>query len=192
MRQFAREFNELLRTEKFHGGVVGHSTGGLIAGLMLSYAPELFKGGFLLDPVGANGVSFDDAMTQIFEVMKTDKALTARVIGSTIKNVDPNHPYFTDIIVEDAYLAVKQVGVMVLRALSGFNAEAELAKIEKPFWVIHGQDDMLLPLEDSKKMSQLTKHGHFIVVPDAGHCLNYENPKKLSELLLDWQNHILH
>jgi len=190
MRQFAREFNEILKTEKFYGGVVGHSTGGLIAGLMISYAPEIFKGGFALDPVGVNGVTFDESMTKAFEAMKTDKALTATVIGSTIKDVDVNHPFFTDVIVEDAYLAVQQVGDLVLRALAGFNAEAEFSKIEKPYWVVHGQEDTLLPIEDSKKMAQLTKKGHFLEVPGAGHCLNYENPKKLAELLLEWQNFI--
>jgi pimeloyl-ACP methyl ester carboxylesterase len=101
------------------------------------------------------------------------------------------HPFFKDVIVEDAFLAVKQVGDKVLRALSGFNAESELAAIEKPFWVLHGEDDKLLPVADSKRMSELVKRGRFIEVPNAGHCLNYENPQKLSELLLEWQNHLL-
>jgi len=190
MRQFAREFNEILKLENFNGGVVGHSTGGLIAGLMMAYSPELFKGGFALSPVGAKGVTFDEAMTQAFEAMKTDKALTAAVIGSTIKDVDTQNPFFSDVIVEDAFLGVKQVGDMVLRALSGFNAEAELSKIDKPFWVLHGQADTLLPMADSKKMAELMKKGKFMEVPEAGHCLNYENPQKLSELLLEWQGSI--
>jgi pimeloyl-ACP methyl ester carboxylesterase len=191
IRQFAKEFNEILKSEGFHGGVIGHSTGGLIAALMMSYSPQIFKGGFLLDPVGAKGVTFDESMTQAFEAMKSDKALTAKVIGSTIKDVDMTHPFFIDVIVEDAFLAVKQVGDKVLRALSGFNAEAELALIEKPVWVLHGEEDKLLPIEDSKRLSQLVKKGRFIEVPNAGHCLNYENPQKLSELLLELQNHIL-
>lgn len=187
MRQFAREFNEILKLEGFSGGVVGHSTGGLIAGLMMSYSPELFKGGLALDPVGPYGVTFDEAMTQAFEAMKADKSLTATVIGSTIKGVDMTHPFFVDVILEDAFLGVKQVGDRVLRALSGLNIEEELKQVEKPFWVLHGQDDVLLPIGDSKKMAELVKNGTFIEVPGAGHCLNYENPQKLAELLLDWQ-----
>jgi 3-oxoadipate enol-lactonase len=189
--QFAQDFNGLLKAEKFSGGVVGHSTGGLIAALMMAESPQLFKAGFALDPVGAKGVTFDESMTQAFEAMKADKALTAAVIGSTIKDVDTTKPFFTDVVVEDAFLGVKQVGDMVLRALSGLNVESQVSQVTQPLWVLHGQDDLLLPKADSERLAQLVPQGVFKEIPGAGHCLNYENPKKLAELLQEWQKAVL-
>ena len=186
MHLFARDFDALLRSLDFQGGVVGHSTGGLIAALMLSLCNKIYKGGFLLDPVGAKGVSFDEAMTAAFEAMKQDKNLTATVIGSTIRNVDPQHPFFQEVIVEDAFLAVKQVGAWVLQALSGLDVSKELSKVNVPVWVTHGEWDQLLPKADSQEMARLMPKGEFFVIPQAGHCFNYENPKELALWILRW------
>lgn len=183
---FAKDFNALLKAEHFNGGVVGHSTGGLIAALMLAESPELFKGGFALDPVGAKGVTFDPAMTQAFEAMKADQGLTAAVIGSTIKGLNPEDEFFKNTIVPDAYLAVKQVGDLVLRAISGLNVEAQIKSVSQPLWVTHGQEDVLLPKADSVAMAALCAQGSFFEIPGAGHCLNYENPELLAEWLDKW------
>lgn len=188
MLAFAKDFNALLKAEQFHGGVVGHSTGGLIAALMLAESPEQFKGGFALDPVGAKGVTFDPTMTQAFEAMKADQGLTAAVIGSTIKGLNPEDEFFKNTIVPDAYLAVKQVGDLVLRSISGLDVEAQIRSIRLPLWVTHGQEDVLLPKADSAAMANLCAQGVFFEIPGAGHCLNYENPKLLAEWLDKWLN----
>ncbi|MCX7675149.1 MAG: alpha/beta hydrolase [Bdellovibrionaceae bacterium] len=186
MPLFARDFDALLRSIDFHGGVVGHSTGGLIAALMLSLGSKIYKGGFLLDPVGAKGVTFDDSMTAAFEAMKQDKNLTATVIGSTIHGLDPKHPFFQEVIVEDAFLAVKQVGAWVLQALAGLDIQEDLKKVDVPVWVTHGEFDQLLPKSDSQAMAALMARARFFEIPGAGHCLNYENPKEMAEWVLRW------
>lgn len=191
MVSFAQEFNEILKENQFtQGGVVGHSTGGLIAALMMSEAPDLFRGGFALDPVGARGVQFDESMTHAFEAMKMDEKLTATVIASTIKDIDLTESFFKDTIVPDAYLGVKQVGDKVLRALSRLNVEEQIKKIRSPLWVIHGEKDFLLPQKDSEQLAALAPQGVFFQEPNAGHCLNYENPSRLADLLIEWSQKI--
>lgn len=186
MHQFAEDFNELLKSENFRGALVGHSTGGLIAALMMGQMPTLYQGGFALDPVGVRGVTFDEAMIQAFEAMKADPALTSAVIGSTILGLDPKNAFFQEVIAPDAYLSVRQVGAWVLQALAGFNAQKEVEQIQSPFWVVHGSEDKLLPIEDSRHMAKAAPRGQFFEEPGAGHCLNYENPQRLADLLLSW------
>lgn len=184
MHLFATQFCDLIASlnlkEKIN--LVGHSTGGLIAALMLSKRPELFDKAVLLDPVGANGVTFNSAMIEAFEAMKVDKALTATVIGSTIHN-NSNDEFFKTTLVEDAFHSVKTVGHWVLKALDQLNIVEEVKLIQHPVLVLHGEHDQLLPMSDSKNLATLMKNGHFQIISGQGHCSNIENPKKLADVL---------
>lgn len=178
MHVFAQDFINLVR-ELNRGpfSVVGHSTGGLIAALMLAKAPELFERAVLLDPVGAQGVRFEPSIIEAFEQMKKDKALTAKVIGGTIHQNDPESSFFREIIVEDAQKAVQAVGHLVLKALDGLDVRKEVAKIPHPVLVLHGEHDSLLPMKDSEALARLMTKGQFEVFQGQGHCANVENPK---------------
>ncbi len=188
MKNFANDFVQMVRSMNLGPiDLVGHSTGGLIAAMMLAEAPELFNKAFLLDPVGAEGVKFDSAMIQAFEAMKLDKNLTSVVIGSTILNNNPDSPFFKEIIVEDAFKSVKAVGHLVLKALDGLDIRDSLKKVKTPVMVVHGEQDVLLPKEASEKLAALFTNGHFETLPGCGHCGNIEKPDlfitKMSQFL---------
>lgn len=184
MHLFAKDFIGLV--EKLNIGpvnVVGHSTGGLIAALMLAKAPTLFKKAIFLDPVGATGVKFDDAMTGAFEQMKANKEIVSAVMASTIHNNQPDTDFFRQVVVEDAFHAVKTVGVGVLKALDGLDVRQECSKIKHPVLVLHGEHDQLLPVADSKALAALMTNGRFETVLGQGHCTNAENPELFVQLV---------
>lgn len=179
MRAFARDFAALARSlNRGPLNLVGHSTGGLIAALMLAEDPTLFKKAVLLDPVGARGVTFDESITGAFEKMKTDRALVAFVIGSTIKDNNPEADFFRQVIVDDAFHSIQSVGDKVLRALDGLDVRSTVAEIKHPVLVLHGEHDALLPVQDSRELASLMKHAQFSIIPGQGHCTNVENPEK--------------
>lgn len=191
MRAFAEEFLNLVKTNNFGPvNVVGHSTGGLIAALMMAQAPETVKSGLLLDPVGAQGVKFDNSMLDAFAQMKVNKELVAMVMGSTIYQNKPESDFFKQVVVEDAFHAVQTVGPWVLQALDGFDCRQELARAQQPCLVLHGEHDLLLPIEDSRNLAALMKNAKFEVVKDQGHCTNAENPAKFVEIMLKFMARI--
>lgn len=184
MRVFARDFLALVR--KLDVGpvnLVGHSTGGLIATLMLSMAPELFKKAVLLDPVGARGVTFDHSMIAAFEQMKIDRGLVSVVMNGTIHGNDATSDFFNQVVVEDAFSSVKTVGHLVLKALDGLDIRRDVAAVQHPVLVLHGEVDGILPIADSRELASLLSHGRFEELKGCGHCANVENPMLFVERL---------
>lgn len=163
--------------------LVGHSTGGLIAALMLAKAPHLFKKAVLLDPVGATGVTFQETMTAAFEQMKMNKELVATVMAATIHNNDATSDFFRQIVVEDAFHAVQTVGVGVLKALDGLDVREECSKIAHPVLVLHGEHDQLLSRTESRALASLMSNGKFQVIEGHGHCANAESPERFTDLV---------
>lgn len=173
-----------LNLQKFD--LVGHSTGGFIIAMVAAALPEKVCRLVALDPVGAKGIKFDPSLETAFEAMKNDRELTATVIGSTIYNNDPNSRYFQQVIVEDAFHAAKTVGLYVLKNLDPIDISEDLKKIDCQALFLHGEHDVLLPIEDTKKMAELCKHGQFAKIMGHGHCANIENPQRFAEILTDF------
>lgn len=184
MMTFANDFLKLLQHLKLKNKVhlMGHSTGGNIAAIMLALAPNFFEKAILLDPVGPRGVVFEERMIETFERMKKNKALVGTILGMTIyQNQETN--FFKDIIVQDGFQAVQAVGHLILKAFNGFNIEDLVRTIAVPTQVLHGEFDQILSIEESKHMAALIPGGQFLKIPKQGHCLNLENPKLLKDYI---------
>ena len=181
---WADDLNQIVQTlgvPKAH--LIGHSAGGFMAALMLARAPELFRKAILLDPVGALGVRISATLTETYEQMRWSKDLVAAVIGSTIYNNDATSEFFRQIVVEDAFRAVQNIGMGIVHALNGLDIREECSKIEHSVMILHGEHDLLLPISESQAMSALMKNAKFEMIPGQGHCTNAENPELFVELV---------
>ncbi len=182
MHTFANDYIKLieeLNLKKIN--VVGHSTGGLIAALAMAQRPDLFSKAVLLDPVGLKGIHFEPSMSSTFEAMKTDRNLVAQVLHATIYQNDINNLFFQSVLVEDAQKAVNHLSTWVLEALTGIDVRGEIAQINLPTLVLHGEFDQLLPVEDSNVLAKTLRNGQFHILKDCGHCANIENVERFCQ-----------
>lgn len=52
-----------------------------------------------------------------------------------------------------------------------------LEEIQPPALIIHGRDDQIVPLEEAEAMQSTMRDAKLVVVPDAGHLVNMEQPE---------------
>ncbi len=188
IQDLAQDFFELLDRERLDKvQIVGHSLGGLIALQMMILQPERFTKSVLLDPVGAEGVVFDDSMYEAFRQMALNRDLTRTVILSTILNADEAlSQQMAEEFADDAFKAVKGIGSSVLEILKSINLSDDARSVQTPTLILHGQQDMIIPLKDSEKLASLMPSAKLEILNGVGHCWNVENPARFTERIHAW------
>lgn len=166
--------------------LVGHSLGGLIALQMMILEPKRFKKAVLLDPVGADGVIFDDSMYEAFRQMAASPELTRTVILSTIENGDKLEDEFKTEIGRDAYKAVRGIGTSVLEILKSVDLGEAARRVNVPTLILHGAKDQVIPQADSEKLASLIPQAKLEILPNQGHCWNVEDPTAFTRRVRDW------
>lgn len=178
MELLARDYVELLRHLGVpRVGVIGHSTGGLIALLAMAQAPELFRAAVLLDPVSPTGARLSPELLAAMARMSRDRGLCAAIMGATIHGNDPASPLFQR-IVDGAFGVHPLIWQGVPRALDGIDYRPLTSAIRRPVLVLHGEHDQILPITDSEALAKLLPAGRFERLDGQGHSCNVENPAR--------------
>jgi pimeloyl-ACP methyl ester carboxylesterase len=71
-----------------------------------------------------------------------------------------------------------------LDAMIGHDFRGRLPEIAQPALLIHGRDDMLVPLADSVSLSEQLSNAQLEVFADTGHLSMLERPVRFNDLLL--------
>jgi 3-oxoadipate enol-lactonase len=56
------------------------------------------------------------------------------------------------------------------------DSSSTLLQITQPALVIHGEDDQIVPLEEARAMQKIIPNSRFVIIPQAGHLVNLEQP----------------
>ena len=185
IEQFAEDvdaFADALNLEEFT--LVGHSLGG---GTALRYAiryPRRLKRLVLLNPPPAEGVKTARYGYPLVKYWQKDKWALKRAL----KRTAPTHAYdrFFEKIVEEAFMASEQVFEGNTRALAEMDVSRKLGRIEAPTLLIAGGLSGWSSLRGIRKIHRAIPKSRLKIVPDAGHSLNIENPRKFVDLLMEF------
>lgn len=162
--------------------IVAHSTGGPIAIQALWQAPELFRRAALLDPVAATGIQFPPETYSVFTQMSQNKSLCEAVILSTIYEGVCSQAV-KEKIVSDAFGVHPLIWHGVPKMLHQLDLRPILDKIKQPVFVLHGENDNVLPLEDSVELAKGIKNARFYKIPARGHSANVEDAQLFTMLI---------
>ncbi|MFZ3228625.1 MAG: alpha/beta hydrolase [Pseudobdellovibrio sp.] len=162
--------------------LVGHSAGGLVSAILLARRPDLFVGALLIDPVGPLGLKNVPAdIEDKYKMMSESRDVASYVLGLTIHGNDPEKEFFKTTIMNDGMTALNNLGVTLVNALTNIDYSNEISKAKQPVTIFHGTHDWVLDQASATDLQKLMVNSTFVILPDNGHCMNYENPERLLE-----------
>ncbi len=166
--------------------VVGHSTGGLIAMLAILKQPHKFKNLVLLDSIGPLGIETPiplDILLGHFEAVSKNEEICNMTIAATIQGVDVTTDYFKSLA-----KASFEVDTAVWRGVpetlcTKINITDKMKDLKLPVLILHGENDMVLPVDGSEKMHKMIKNSELKILKNQGHSFNVEDPKGFTKEL---------
>jgi pimeloyl-ACP methyl ester carboxylesterase len=66
-----------------------------------------------------------------------------------------------------------------------------LGDIDVPVLIIHGADDQLIPVSEAEAMHKAIPNSELVVIPDAGHLPNLEQPDLFNDAVIDFLEELL-
>jgi pimeloyl-ACP methyl ester carboxylesterase len=61
-----------------------------------------------------------------------------------------------------------------------------LSEIDVPVLIIHGKDDQIIPLAEAEAMAEAIPHAELVVIENAGHLPNLEQPEAYNDAIIDF------
>jgi len=159
--------------------LVGHSSGGLIALIMMLLEPDLFSRAVLLDPVPATGMKFSEDMIEGFKQMSQDRRFCEVMIGGSIFGRETSDS-FVQKLIDDAFGVDAMVWAEFPRQLGAVDVRKDLPKIEQPIFVLHGEHDRIVPVQGAREIADSVVNGEFELLKGRGHSANVEDPAMLA------------
>ncbi|MCP4421899.1 MAG: alpha/beta fold hydrolase, partial [Chloroflexi bacterium] len=68
---------------------------------------------------------------------------------------------------------------------------AMLDDIDVPVLIIHGAEDQRIPVSEAKMMHEAIPNAELVIVPDAGHLPNLEQPDTFNDAVIDFLEAVL-
>jgi pimeloyl-ACP methyl ester carboxylesterase len=151
---------------------VGLSMGGYVALALARLAPERVSGLFLAGArAGADDAQRRAARDKGIETLRTDG------IEAWASSAPASPP--PELTVEELVRATE--------ALRDREDSTEVvARFERPLWLVVGENDPFLPVEEAREIVDTAPNGRLEVFEGVGHFTNAERPDRFNELLRDF------
>ena len=182
----------ILRGREAH--VVGFSMGGYVALTLALARPELVRS-LVLAGTGAGGrerVPRPEHVRRVFAEawgLPTDE-FARRTLPYTFASgwAERNPERFEAILAARAELPTSYETIEAhAEACYGFYAaEIEVERIEAPALVVHGDADLIVPVENGRRLADRLPHAELSELPGRGHNLMLEEPDEFTHLVVDF------
>jgi len=144
---------------------------------------------------GADSVEGKEGRDKAAELAKTEGA-TAVSAGMLPKMLSPKNYESDKELVEYVKEIMGSVSLNgVVGALAAMRDRVDstpmLGDIDVPVLIIHGADDQLIPVSEADAMYKAIPNAELVVIPDAGHLPNLEQPDIFNDAVIDFLDELL-
>jgi pimeloyl-ACP methyl ester carboxylesterase len=171
--------------------VCGLSMGGYVTLALYRIYPELFNG-MILTSTRSGSDSPEGKANRDAGVKNVQVHGVAYIVDNMLpKLVSPvtfasNKPLVNTI--DDIMLETSVNGVV--GALQGMRDRPDstplLSQLQCPVLIVHGADDQLIPVSEAKLMHQQLPGSRLVVIPEAGHLPNLEQPELFNQAVREF------
>jgi proline-specific peptidase len=187
---FADDLNALLTSLNLSQPVVcGLSLGGMIAQEYAVKYPENLHGLVLCDTAVASALTLSDKMLKAVYPKSMVKWTIRRM--SDERYAEWSFKYFDladdvrEYLINEQLKMSKDELVKVMDAVYSFKL-LPLERITVPTLVVLGENERKAVFPHAEKMIELIPNSRKVIIPEAGHVSNLENPKFFNEMLDDF------
>src|SRR5262245_62324207 len=189
---FARDFDQLLESLSLRAVVLGGlSMGGYAAFAVHRIMPDRLMGLILADTKSsADTPGARDGRQAMLEVIErrgsaavADEMLP-KLLGGTTRRARPSIEARVRALIE----ANPPDGLRraIIRLRDRPDASSQLAQIGVPVLVIVGDEDAVTPVDDARAIAAGAPDTRLVILPEAGHLSNLENPASFNAALRPW------
>lgn len=182
--KWAASFNERisqLSNQPVH--LVGHSTGALVAALMASLNPELFRKLVLLAPVSPTGLEVSVERARLFERLKEDRSQIRLALQRAVFNHSHLDAKYFNELIEDGWVAAQKTALQIYESLTDANFTQHVKAISNKTLIIHGEKDEVLPLSGAQMYLELLPRAQLQILPGIGHSAQIESTPTFVQIL---------
>jgi len=168
--------------------VGGCSMGGYATFALLKRAPDLVTGLVLADTrMGADSPEARANRRSMLALVDREgpsgvaREMMPRLIGKTTRETDPT-------VESTIRRLIKQqspdgIRAAIQRMMDRMDATAVVSAVRVPALVVVGEEDVLTPVEESRRMAAAIPGAALEIVPGAGHLPNLEQPDRFNAVL---------
>jgi len=174
--------------------VLGFSMGGYVALTLALTAPDVVAS-LLLFGTAAGGPGrvprprhVADAMTEALGIPDAEFALRTMPFTVSRAWVDAHPERFEEMLAAriENPTPVELLDAHVEACYRFYEQGCPVERIELPALVVHGDQDLIVPVENGRRLAERLPCAEYVELPGRGHNLMFEDPESLARLALDF------
>jgi len=175
------QFTDRLGLERFH--LMGHSMGGQVSMLFTLKHPDKVHTLAIMDSVPADGLLLNEEIRAYFMQMVNDPKILRQAMDTVVMPYGEG-PGFAARATDIALACAPQTMKESLESMNETRFLSDLSKITAPTLILHGKDDMTIPLELMVPTMKAILDAQVVIFTRCGHSPQVELPKEFAETYL--------
>lgn len=82
--------------------------------------------------------------------------------------------------------ASQEAAIALYLSAGGVDLRSELSRIAQPTLILHGESDVIVPVDEARQLSKILPNSKLSVLPGAGHVLTMTRPREIAHEIMNF------